>query len=116
MGYYIEVPSLKGKAEQIRKILGGEVLEKRPKSFADVPQGKALICVVDNGQFEAAAFCYSEREFREFAASDNLQDSPIEIEKGEEFTTIRLGSLHQRPRQWVLVDWNVAVEQTGFPQ
>ena len=64
MGYYIQGP-LKGKATYIRAEYGAYEISK-PKSFAEVPAGKALICVADNGPFEAACYCYDEREFLAF--------------------------------------------------
>lgn len=65
MGLYIEVPKNLGKAEQIRELYGGQIVP-RLSEFSQVPEGKALIVVVDNGVFEAAAFCDREREFRAF--------------------------------------------------
>ncbi len=53
MGYYIEVPKSKD---------------------------KAIICVVDNGPFEAAGFAYSQRELDFFSIPDG------------------------RPRTWVVMD------------
>jgi len=38
----------------------------KPESFDQIGQGIGLICVVDNGLFEAAAFCFDEQEFKEF--------------------------------------------------
>jgi hypothetical protein len=91
MGYYIETgPALKGKAEIIAEKLNGEILHERPATYADIPEGKALIVVVDNGIFEAAGFAYSEREFQEFTSPD------------------------YRPRRYVLIDREKAEEVTGF--
>lgn len=39
---------------------------EEPESF--IPN---LVCVVDNGPFEAAAYCYDKREFEEFKQSDS---------------------------------------------
>lgn len=81
MGAYIEVPENKGKARQILDIYGGkDVSGERPLTFADIPPGDALICVVDNGLFEAAAWVYDRREFVEFS---DTRDS--------------------RPKQWLLI-------------
>src|SRR6266446_3809076 len=38
-------------------------LTATPAAFADIPEGMALIVVVDNGLFEAAGYAYDEREF-----------------------------------------------------
>ena len=71
MGYYIPGPAL-GKARYIKEEHGGEVIEQ-PDSFRDIPSGKALICVVDNGPFEAAGYAFSEREFQAFKDPDGRQ-------------------------------------------
>jgi hypothetical protein len=89
MGYYIEVPHNHDKAEQIVELHGGEII-RCPESFADVPTGKALICVVDNLRFEAAGFCFDSQEFSEFSRYDG------------------------RPKKWVLIDYDKAKELTGF--
>ena len=93
MGYYIEVPNDKQKAEQLVELHGAQIILK-PKSFNDVPEGKGLICVVDNGMFEAAAFCYSAGEFKEF-----------ETDYGN--------GGNQRPRKWVLLDIDKAKKLSG---
>ncbi len=58
MGYYIELKSAFNKAQQIVEQLGGLIVDK-PDSFDQIPEGEALICVVNNSFFEAAAFIYS---------------------------------------------------------
>ena len=90
MGYYIEVPENKGKAQQIIDIHGAELLNKVPLSVNDVPEDKAIIVIVDNGPFEAAAFAYNDMELREFARPD------------------------RRTRQWLLMDRAKACELTGY--
>ncbi len=90
MGYYIEVPNVKGKAQQVIDIHGAELLERAPLSLSDIPPDRAVICVVDNGPFEAAAFAYNDMELREFARPD------------------------PRPKQWLLMDRAKACELTGF--
>ena len=66
MGSYINTPSNKGKTEFIIKTYCGILLPLPPNSFADIPEGKALVVVVDNGHFQAAGYAYSEGEFRVF--------------------------------------------------
>ena len=91
MGYYIEVgvPERFKKANQLVRLYKGEIIP-RPKSFSDIPDGKALICVISNGSFEAAGFCFSNQEFSEFGVNDG------------------------RPRQWVLLDLNLTKKLTNF--
>ena len=70
MGFYIETPKNRNKADQL-VILHGAVIVPKPV-FDDVPQDKAVIVVVNNIAFDAAGLAYSEKEFLEFTdPSDN---------------------------------------------
>ena len=89
MGYYIEVPQHRNKADQLVKIHGATIVTC-PSSFEEIPQKKAIICVVDNIMFEAAAYCYSSQEFEYFREPDG------------------------RPRQWLTMDKKLAEKLTGF--
>jgi len=92
MGYYIEVPSNKNKAQQIVASYDGEIIQGAPISFQHIPQGKAAICVVDNGAFEAALFCYDKEEL---AVAKDTREDP-------------------RQRTWLLIDWDKACKLTRF--
>lgn len=68
MGYYInsienEHLGPKGKAESLIKLAGATKLNGSPKK---IPLNEGIICVVDNGPFEAAAFVYSDAELKSF--------------------------------------------------
>jgi len=89
MGFYIQVPQHKGKAQQIVELYEGRIIPC-PNRFEDIPPNKAIICVVDNGLFEAAAFCYNQDEFRVFSAPD------------------------RRPIDWVVIDHKKACELSGY--
>lgn len=93
MGYYIQVPHNQGKAQQLVAIHGAKIIE-RPINFADVPKDMAIICVVDNGPFEAAGFAYDEQEFEAFKSDFGR---------------------FQRPRTWLLMDRAEVCKLTGFP-
>lgn len=93
MGYYIQVSNPKGKAQQLVDLYSATILPMRPEAFEDVPDNLALICVVDNGPFEAAGLCYDRDEFVDFADTDHGDT---------------------RPRQWVLMDKAVANQLSGF--
>lgn len=70
MGYYIETPFPENKAEQIL-LLDPEAKEiPEPTSFDSVPPDFAIICVVSNPRFDAAAYCYSPQELEEFKRPD----------------------------------------------
>lgn len=69
MGYYIETEGVKGKAQALVDLHEAEILAQAPDTFDDVPEDKALICVVDNGPFEAATmFGAFEKVANELAA------------------------------------------------
>ena len=90
MEYYIRVPRNHDKATQIIKLYGGKISSK-PPLWQDLKPEEAVICVVDNGAFEAAAFAYSEAELKEF--SDPSDD---------------------RPKTWVIMDRIQAEDLTHF--
>jgi len=108
MGYYIEVPGKKQKAEQLVELYGAEILSDEPRALEDVPTGKALICVLDNGSFEAAGFCYSQREFEAFSLPDTIRD-PNPPPGVHDFNPT-----HQRPRKWLLMDWDLTCRLTNY--
>jgi len=89
MGYYIQGP-LHGKAEILVDKHGGEIVDI-PASFEDIPEDKALICVMDNGAFEAAGLVYSTGEFEEFTLSSDF-----------------------RPKKFVLMDKETAWQMSGY--
>lgn len=66
MGFYIEVPTMKGKAEKIEKIFNAKRIPADMAALASDDPNIALICVVSNPNFEAAAFCYSFDEYKRF--------------------------------------------------
>jgi len=91
MGFYIQTKGSFNKAHNIAFEYNGLVLDHTPR-WKDIPQGKAAICVVKNPGFEAAAFAFNEAEFNQFCDQTN----------------------DPRPRTWVLIPWDKAVELTGY--
>lgn len=89
MGYYIQGPTT-GKAQYIVSEYDGKIIPC-PKKFSDIPEDKALISVVSNGPFDAAAYCYSDKEFVEFT-------SPTDY----------------RPKTWLIMDKTLAEKLSGF--
>lgn len=81
MGIYIEVPHHLNKARQLVE-LHEAIQTLPPEEFSDVPADKFLICVVENGYFDAAAVAYSESEFKAFLPTER----------------------DDRPRTWLLMD------------
>ena len=93
MGYYIDVPENKGKAQQIIELHGGRILPHIP-DFGDAGPNEAIICVLDNGHWEAAGFAYNEGELERFVAPDFYGPN--------------------RPRTWLIMDRKKACKLTGF--
>jgi hypothetical protein len=73
MGKYVNVNlngnplHARGKASNLVQS-GAERIEE-PESLAQHP-GKAVLCVVENGMFDAAAWAYSQGELEEFKRPD----------------------------------------------
>ena len=71
MGYYInrmpsgEMLAPTRKADQLLRVSGAREIMSPQSSFTS-----DLVCVVENGLFDAAAFCYNEKEQTEFAEFD----------------------------------------------
>lgn len=93
MGYYIEVPNKKGKAQQIVELYGGRILSDTP-TFEDAKPDEAIICVLDNGLWEAAGFAYDKAELEAFTRPDMY--------------------CKQRPRTWLIMERKKAIKLTGF--
>ena len=89
MGFYIVCEGNKNKADQIVSTFDARIVSKE-MAEAFVESEKAVICVVDNGPFEAAAYCYDMREFESFSMkSDN------------------------RPKVWIIVDNKALIEKAS---
>jgi hypothetical protein len=91
MGYYIPCTENKNKVDQIlASIPSRRISQEEAKSF--IGTDKAVVCVVDNGLFEAAAYCYNEGEFEAFTFPED-----------------------NRPKVWIVIDDKDKIEKiTGF--
>jgi len=88
MGYYIQTPEIThGKADYLVDQHGAE----RVGDDAQSTDETHLVCVVENGFFDAAAIVYDERERESFLATAD----------------------DARPRTWLLVDRSVCRELCG---
>jgi hypothetical protein len=96
MGFYInntgkqELPA-KGKSAILVEDCGAEILAIPPPSIETISEDKTIICVFDNGEFEAAGLAYDDTELRSFA---DWMDS--------------------RERTWLLMDKELAYKLTGY--
>jgi len=82
MGYYIETPLHLNKSSQLATLHGATVTTP---SFPP-PSGKVLVCVVQNGPFDAAGIAYDKDEFDCFNSSDDF-----------------------RPKTWLLMDKDIVI-------
>jgi hypothetical protein len=70
MGLYLETQVTLGKAVEIVTTYPSARFIATPTEF-NVPEGQSLLCVVNNGLFNAAGICYDEYEFRAFSDPDD---------------------------------------------
>jgi hypothetical protein len=90
MGYYIEAPTDHGKADYLVTAYGAEMLPFAPTW----DEHSAIICVVNNGFFEAAALCYSATELADFNnAADRRHKTWLRMDKT---TAHNLAGYHNR--------------------
>jgi hypothetical protein len=89
MGFYIQCLSDKCKAQYLVSEYSAKIIPK-PKKFLDIDADKAIICVIDNGEWEAAGFCYCEMEFKRFSNDDG------------------------RKKVWLIMDKNIVNKLTGL--
>lgn len=92
MGFYLETMRHKDKAAQLIKMYNAREVRMEDALDAIFDNKGAVICVIRNPNFDAAAFCYSLKEFRRFNYVDD-----------------------DRPRKWLIIDDRDMVEElTGY--
>jgi hypothetical protein len=90
MGFQIPGPT-KGKVQYFVDVYDAEVLDRAPANFDQVPDHRAIICVIDTIQYEMASYAYSRQEF---STLDDHSDF--------------------RKRTWLLIDKAKANQASGF--
>jgi hypothetical protein len=63
MTLYLDLPGPRGKLDRLISQFGAEVLPGPPGGLDEVPTDKALVCVSDLGDYEAAGYILTETEF-----------------------------------------------------
>lgn len=92
MGFYLETPRHKDKAEQLIKMYDAREVKMEEALDAIYDNKHAVICVIRNPNFDAAAFCYNLDEFRRF---NYVSDD--------------------RPRRWLIIeDRDMVDELSGY--
>jgi len=72
MGRYLNPDGIGSKADRLIK-LGAIELSAPPATLADLEDTMALVCVVDNGPFDAAGYAFDDREKEAFSQPDDLR-------------------------------------------
>lgn len=62
---------IKGKAEALLALENVTLLNEAPSSVDDIPENRKIVCIVDNGMFEAAALMYNQPELEHFKGQSN---------------------------------------------
>jgi uncharacterized protein (DUF1330 family) len=91
MRYYIETGSSRNKAEYLISNHGAQRISEGRANELIGDDKKAVICVIDNGSFEAAAYIYNENEFIDFSDSRDM-----------------------RLRKWLVMDKALAERLSGY--
>ena len=92
MGYYIETPGqYLGKALKIAQDHDGSIVTEEESYKALVDPDLAVIVVVSNGAFEAAAFTYNKKKWLDFHTDGDT-----------------------RPKKYVILNRDKAKELTGY--
>ena len=89
MGFYIQGPAT-SKAPFMVSEYDAKIIPM-PRKFDDIDANKALICVVNNGSFEAAGYCFSANEFDAFSRPSDV-----------------------RPKKWLIMDKEKAEKLSGY--
>jgi hypothetical protein len=90
MSFHLPGPT-KGKIEHLIATYGAERISKRQEALHDIPESKALICVVDSVRYETATYCFSTVEM-------TLLDDSTDF----------------RQRTWLMMDRRKAEELSKF--
>jgi hypothetical protein len=101
MGKYLDTGDLsRGRADWLIVHHAATRLEKAPSSFADIPKGKALVCVIHNAPDGRRASMGGEWEGAHYVEDE------IELERHGEDPTGRF-------KEWLLVDRAIAERLSG---
>lgn len=82
---YLDLPGSRGKPSRLRGEFGAAALPGPPGGLDEVPADKALICVADRSEYEAAGYIITETEFATWT-----------------------GTADTSPRTWLLTDREMA--------
>src|SRR5467141_4796996 len=98
MGFQIPDPT-KGKVDHLIATYGAERVPRPPRAFHDIPESKALICVVDSVTYETASFCFSAAEMSLLNDSTDFRSRTwlvMDRRKAEELSKYRTAPAKRR--------------------
>jgi hypothetical protein len=73
MGFYLEAPDRFNKAQYLKDEYGALEVSQMHARWVITIGVDAVICVVSNPEFEAAAFCYKPEEFKRFTQPHDVR-------------------------------------------
>lgn len=99
MGIYLQCPEAKGKVDfLIREHKAQELVGATPLTLPEKDSGMEVVCVIDNGLFEAAGFAYSSRELQEFVFDGTSRPRRFLLVPSEECLKLNPGA--KREEDW----------------
>lgn len=81
MGYYVNHETLGNTGKAQKLIDNFKAVEAQAPHFSAIPEDKALVCVVENGPFDAVALAFSEQEMKEFMCLDGRKKTWLYMDK-----------------------------------
>jgi hypothetical protein len=81
MTLYLDLPGPRGKLDRLISQYRAEVLAGPPGGLDEVPTGKALVCVSDQGDYEAAGYILTETEFATWTDHDDPDNTWLLMER-----------------------------------
>lgn len=91
VGYYIETPVAQAKAAWLVGNDKASPCPHPPGSISELDEDHILVCVVENGPFDAAGVCHNDRELERF-------NDPRDL----------------RPKTWLVMERGVALEMAPW--
>lgn len=81
MTLYLDLPGPRGKLGRLISQYGAEILAGPPGGLDEVPVSKALVCVSDQGDYEAVGYILTETEFATWMDHDDLDKTWLLMEQ-----------------------------------
>ena len=100
MSFHLPGPT-NGKVDHLIATYGAERVPRPPDAFHDIPESKALICVVDTVTYETASFCFSAAEMALLNDSTDFRSRTwLVMDRRKAEPASRVGAACSRTRVW----------------